>query len=300
MGRHMRFLSLILTLIVGGLSSGSALAADVRCDGRYSLPQSDEWFARRWPSGARPTAASCASGLLVGPIAPGDYEKVLAFYRRNHPFLSGFTIVSGGGNVLEAIKIGRLFRKYLIGTSAALRIPQSFGDIFSVVGARLECEGEKCACASACALIWFGGVDRFGSAGLHRPRTNDPEFKSSSPAAATALYRQVLTAIRDYMDEMEVPKPLIESMIATGSADIRWVNADDDLRRPPSFAEWQDASCGSITVKDQQLARDLGIREKNLTARERDALDQLKKQQSEVSRCRIDLVSSNRDKIPAP
>jgi hypothetical protein len=85
-----------------------------------------------------------------------------------------------------------------------------------------------------------------GKVDLHRPRINDPEFKELSPAEASTAYRQVLASIAAYLDEMEVPKPIIESMIGTSSDDIRWVESDGDgLERPPSIAEWEDAPCGS-------------------------------------------------------
>jgi len=82
--------------------------------------------------------------------------------------------------------------------------------------------------------------------GLHRPRINDPMFRGLSAADASTVYRQALGRIAAYLDEMEVPKPIIESMITTDSDDIRWVDSiDDKLDRPPSMAEWEDASCGS-------------------------------------------------------
>jgi hypothetical protein len=43
---------------------------------------------------------------------------------------------------------------------------------------------------------------------------------------------------------MEAPRPVIDEMLATSSSEIRWVNAiADGLSRPPSYAEWEDASC---------------------------------------------------------
>src|SRR5262249_47078306 len=108
-------------------------------------------------------------------------------------------------------------------------------------------EGEltHCICASACALIWFGAVTRQGTVGLHRPRIDDPMFRGLSPPDASTAYRRLLERIDAYLNEMEVPKSIIESMIATGSGDIRWVeDIDDGLDHPPSIAEWIDASCG--------------------------------------------------------
>jgi hypothetical protein len=203
-----------------------------------------------WPSGKTPAAyVTCFGGFLSGQISKGDYEKVAAFLKAHYPFMDTFRLNSPGGDVDEAIKIGRLFRKYLISTIAPIKLDDiaslkagfgvdNWGNIpslqSSLPGARVLCRGQDCTCASACALIWFGGVDRTGMVGLHRPRIDGPEFKGLPPADASTAYRRVLDRISAYLDEMEVPKPIIESMVATSSGDIRWVDFfDDGLDTPP-------------------------------------------------------------------
>jgi hypothetical protein len=179
---------------------------------------------------------NCSLGILRGPISKGDYEKVATLLRTNYLVLRMFSLASPGGDVNEALKIGRLFRKYLITTIT----PTEDAPV---------CRGQKyCSCASACALIWFGGVRRIGSVGLHRPRINDPMFAGLSPDDASIAYRRALEKIMTYLDEMEVPKSMIELMVATGSGDIRWVqsNPNGDGDSPPSIAEWIVASCGSV------------------------------------------------------
>ena len=163
----------------------------------------------------------CFSGRLDGQISKGDYEKVVAFVSANFPNVIDFYLISPGGDVDEALKIGRLFRKQLIGTSSVE------------------------ICASSCALIWLGGIHRTGLAGLHRPYRTDPMFKALSPADASTAYRQLLERVTTYLEEMEVPKSIIETMVVTSSDDIHWVYAGTDkLGRPPSIAEWEDATCG--------------------------------------------------------
>jgi len=93
---------------------------------------------------------------------------------------------------------------------------------------------------------------------------------------------------------------MIEAMVATGSADIKWVDADDALGRPPSLAEWEDATCGSFSIKDKMLLSDLLAKRSNLAPREQSLRDQLQNRQSQWSRCQIELLSSNRDKLSAP
>jgi hypothetical protein len=161
----------------------------------------------------------------------GDYETLLKFLRANWPAVSEVELISDGGSAYEAIRIGRLLRKYLITTYVSGL-------------ASLRCASTGCICASACALIWFGGVQRMGTVGLHRPRFDDPDFANLPPEDATKLYRRSLKEIEGYLEEMEAPQPIIEDMIATSSSDIHWVNSiADQLSRPPSYAEWEDASC---------------------------------------------------------
>jgi len=177
--------------------------------------------------------------MLRGEISKGDYDHVVAFLRAHHPFLQRFYLNSPGGDADEALRIGRIFRKYLLQTGGDWEFSDRDGVILN--------------CASACALIWFGGVDRLGKVGIHRPRIGDPMFRGLSPPEASTAYRQVLGRIAAYLEEMEVPKSIIELMIGTGSSDLRPVDGNDDgVDRPPSIAEWEDASCGpGSSAKDQ-------------------------------------------------
>jgi hypothetical protein len=180
--------------------------------------------------------------LLRGEIVKGDYQRVRSFMANYGP--TDFTLVSPGGDVDEALKIGRLFRKHLVLAEAPYR--KADGSIWIYGLDRMApCRGQNCTCASACALIWFGAVEREGIVGLHRPYIDDPMFAGLAPAEASIRYRQMLDSVVSYLSEMEVPKSIIESMTATGSGDIRWLDMiDEGLHRPPSIAEWVGASCG--------------------------------------------------------
>jgi hypothetical protein len=253
-------------------------AAEVECD----LFAVDD--GKPMPSGARPTADTCSVGYLYGRISKGDYQRVLDFYTKNHPFLVSFKLNSPGGDVEEALKIGRLLRKYLIAASAPHRLPD--GRVFLESNGRrsdgkraLLCEGGGCVCASACAFIWLGATQRFGSVGLHRPRTEDPAFKALAPGDAANAYRRMLDNIIRYLDEMEAPRPIVDVMVATSSGDIRWVDHSTyGLGNAPSFREWLDASCGHLRKQAKQ--------QRVLT------FDDLV--------CEGQLVSSHRDRLPLP
>jgi hypothetical protein len=228
-------------------------AAEISCASLYAYAGAKEAQGAGWEPKRMPTPyVTCLGGFLNGQISKGDYDKVAAFIRAHFPFLRAFSLASPGGDVDEAIKIGRLFRKYLMVTLAP--IVWSDGDFPSLSAndgsSRDLCRGADCACASACALVWMGGVNRGGTVGLHRPRIVDPMFRGLPPADASTAYRRVMESIAAYLNEVEVPKSVIESMVATGSSDIIWVGGGGAVDDPPSIAEWVEASCGSSPLMD--------------------------------------------------
>jgi hypothetical protein len=86
-------------------------------------------------------------------------------------------------------------------------------------------------------------IRRKRSPARHRPWTNDPAFTSLTAADASTEYRQILEPVIGYLHEMEVPQSIIDLIVTTSSGDMRWVDASDSgLERPPSIAEWEDAS----------------------------------------------------------
>jgi len=288
-----------------------AHAAEIRCDRFYDFDytgsqQRREVARKLWPSGRTPTPGmACADGFLSGPIETGDYEKILKFYRANHPFLGAFKLVSLGGVVSEALKIGALFRRYLIETWAPYRFAGSDPVLFAASKLNEQisylCHGEACVCVSACALIWFGGVERYGSVGLHRPRIEDTGFKALSPGEASLVYRRLLENIAVYLDEMEVPKSMVESMVATGSAEIRWVDySNDSLQRPPSMAEWEDASCGSFPQVEEETMLSLMTKGSNRSRQEEMLFKLLFGKSNAKSNCKNTLISSQRDRLVPP
>jgi hypothetical protein len=232
--------------------SGSPLyAAEVKYIHQFDgTPLPDEVARKLWPLGFRPAAGMCEDGYINGEISKGDFEKVRTLFTANHNTLHVFHLSSPGGDVEEAISIGKLFRKYLIRARAPYLIGESFYLANGLAGTL--CRGAECVCARACALIWFGAVDREGVVGLHRPRIDDPAFKALPPDEAAKVYRRALDDIDRYMNEMEAPHPMIDAMVATSSSEIRWIDTDTDhdLEHPPSYAEWENATCGEVTADE--------------------------------------------------
>ncbi len=226
-----------------------------------------EKLAKFWPSGYRPTLESCYVGLLAGNIEKGDYERFRAFLREHYQSMWAVHLVSRGGDVGEAIKIGQLLRKYILHAAAPEMLEKNN---FVALGypPRLDhplCEGPTCICASSCALIWFGAIERGGVVGLHRPKITEPQFGALPPDQASKQYRDVLQGVSRYLEEMETPRTLIEAMVATSSSDIRWVEAppygSGIPNRSPSHTEWLNANCEPLTEEDYTALRKLATKE---------------------------------------
>jgi hypothetical protein len=88
----------------------------------------------------------------------------------------------------------------------------------------------------------LGAVHRSGTVGLHRPRIEDQAFRSLPAGDASKVYRTALANVMAYLRKMDTPDRLIEALANTSSTDIIWVEADYELARPASVAEWIDAN----------------------------------------------------------
>jgi len=293
----------LLICSIGAIILGDrgAHAAEVECVRKYEIskPWPEDIAKAFWPSGFRPTAGMCEEGFLHGTIVKGDYEKVATLYRDNHRLLTAFHLLSPGGDAEEAMKIGRLFRRYLITAHAP------FEGSLQIHGPKNLCDAnDQCECASGCALIWFGAVYRFGKVGLHRPRTADPRFKTMAPADASVAYKRILDEISRYLEEMEAPRTAIDAMVTTSSSEISWVESgwfDRTLERPPSIAEWSDASCGSFTENEIEKAFELVKKQPTgLTDNEKMLLQFLDKKGFNRDRCLVILFQSHIDRLPSP
>jgi hypothetical protein len=282
-------------------------AAEINCEDTYpgNAPYEDE----RWPLGSRPSVGTCGTAFIVGEIQKGDFEKVRSLLAKNHPFLGTFLIRSSGGDAVEAMRIGTLFRKYLItagGPTGNAKIG-FVGPLLSRPNERCSQFHLDCGCASACALIWLGAVHRSGTVGLHRPRIEDQAFRSLPADDASKVYRTVLASIMAYLREMDTPDRLIEAMAATASTDIVWVGADLELARPPSIAEWMDATCQPLTSDERRMEKTLGEKmnalakaNSKLPDNEHAMLKRIFDKEAAHDNCETILLDSNREKLPRP
>jgi hypothetical protein len=104
--------ALLLTLLAPRIAS-----ADVRCVAQWEA-NNDGASKEMYPSGRSPSAGQCKAAVVEGTIERGDYEKLLFLIEKSNPFFFQLYLNSPGGDVEEAMKIGRLVRHIMLTVDA--------------------------------------------------------------------------------------------------------------------------------------------------------------------------------------
>lgn len=179
--------------------------------------------------------------MLEGRIEPGDFSKVLAAVDSHNKSrscsLSRIKLNSPGGDVDEAMKIGRIIRKRELFTEVDL------GD----------------QCLSSCVLILGAGVVRSimpesllkpaARVGIHRPYFVALD-KGLSTSEIRDLRKQMISRMKVYADEMDLSERLIDEMMSIPPEQIKilspvelkqyrlsGVDASFDEKRTNNFAQ---------------------------------------------------------------
>jgi hypothetical protein len=166
---------------------------------------------------------------------------------------------SPGGDLDEAMRIGRLVRKLLLDTEAALESPTT-GTMELPLGDTTRCKRARCYCASACFFIWAGGIDRYGwELFVHQPYFDPSVFGNLPPAEAIERHHQMIASARQYLRDMDVTDDVINLMVATPphtAKKLDWQMANALNGYIPSMRDWVSARCGLATYcKDLYLQR---------------------------------------------
>ena len=148
----------------------------------------------------------CSSIQIDGQIGIGDLDnlsKLISLNDQGCPdeeIEPGISFNSLGGDLDEAIAIGRLIREKQIAT--------------------IIMPGAKCI--SACTIAFIGGVSRtvHGAYGIHRPYATSA---SSGPDQSLSQYNHMTNLLRSYMVEMRISPDLAEQMIKTSPDNVRFL-----------------------------------------------------------------------------
>lgn len=238
--------------------------------------------------------------VVLGDIVEGDLTALkveLAAARENDIIVTDVLLYSRGGDVYEALSVGRQLRLANVTTIApnaqyvtsASEPGLCMTDAHSAVGdeAQIRADDPNCICASACALIWAGGVERLGRVGLHHPRVGSPSLRFADQERSLSLARN---EIRTYLEEMRLPDWFYERATSENSTSLDSVEAfEATIWLDPIFEEYLISRCGAHYTGDRQgrlfdLLSKQNARE--TSPLEDELLEALKALSSTQSRCR--------------
>jgi len=98
---------------------------------------------------------------------------------------------SPGGDLLEAMVLGRAIRKHLIQTAIS-------GDS---------------SCASTCVIAFLGGIERWPLGPVIMHSLHSRQFAGSEdPDKASAMRKQISRELRQYLEEMHISTTLLEEL----------------------------------------------------------------------------------------
>ncbi|HJX09354.1 MAG TPA: hypothetical protein VJ733_02505 [Candidatus Binatia bacterium] len=152
---------------------------------------------------------TCASIELRGEIRGGDTKAFLDLVALNNRGCAGQNIEpsvlldSEGGDVDEALRLGRVIRSNGMGTGV---------------------EPHK-KCISACNFVFIAGVVRTvrgGVFGIHRPYSLS---LSTEHADAASTYQRLKRVLTEYALEMNGSPELVERMMRVSPEDVEFLNA---------------------------------------------------------------------------
>lgn len=230
---------------------------------------------------------------IVGTIETGDAKKFRGVLQKSYPQII-VDILSPGGDLLEAMKIGEMIRENFIMTwgpeslqCVSLQLDEAPGpmpDMRAWWPSHVP-KSTACSCYSACFLIWssgvirYGGVNAFGALaryqpnlgnrpeetyfGIHRPRFNPEYFSGLSARDAEEKYDNLVASLLQFLGDMNVPRNIRERMLAVPSDDLYFLSSVElkSLQGPiPAVDEWLRSKCAHLSKRERDDFFDLSTK----------------------------------------
>jgi len=177
--------------------------------------------------------------------------------------LGSIQLNSPGGNMLEAMKIGKLIRSLFLKTI-----------VWSSWEGNLQA-----SCSSACFFVFVSGVSRVPNIyhdksfhlhdgidksdlkkiGLHRPSFEKNYYKNNYDSY-DQQYKNLLKVSRKYLFDMGVKQKVVDKVFSISSNDIEWLSLkdfDDHIGiYPMEVHEWANSQCLGLP-RDKQYSEAL-------------------------------------------
>jgi hypothetical protein len=219
---------------------------------------------------------------IIGEIVEGDARRFQSVLDVAKGFVQ-VRVASPGGDLAEAMKIGRVVRENFLPVHAPTFTDcaaLNAGSITPEAMFRWPKDVDKsvaCQCYSACFVIWASGVLRVGGSnpmskygfdgptgarsfvGIHRAKFAQEYYSELSADEAQREYSQLNQVVTRYLDEMDVPRSLIERMWSVPSTEL-YLLSDEDLELVtgwlPALDEWLESKCDQLRLTvDEQIDR---------------------------------------------
>lgn len=191
--------------------------------------------------------------VIEGEIEKGDYDRFESLVRKVGVWSSGTVMLgSSGGDLLEAMKIGRLVRELRLSTSTSLVVGGVRMDVLGIENPN------NSHCSSSCFYIFVGGISRFGNVlGIHRPYLHEETYKSMQVDDAIDASSAIRQLVQSYFEEMGVPASYVDRSFAVASDGIEWLGAEEvesffafDI---DEIDEWLTARCPKYTEAESLI-----------------------------------------------
>lgn len=184
---------------------------------------------------------------------PQHFKKL----KDNHGPINGvveikLSLNSNGGDVIEAMNIGRLVRNTLIKTSTGQYYTLNSPTRFDV-------------CLSACFFIFMSGVERNynpsysnrrkQSIGIHRPYFLPKYYKGLSSDIAKKEYNRLTKTSENFLKEIEVPDMYFEEMFKIPSNEMYMLSDAEAMSLNGKTAYYDElliSRCGFISAKEKE------------------------------------------------
>jgi hypothetical protein len=228
-------------------------------------------------------------GIKVeGEIVPGDAQKLLGFYGKYGDMISPVYLRSKGGDVAEAMKMGRIIRRLRLETS----VPVWDTGKAPIDQIKVDHQ-ENMVCASACFLAYAGGAIRFGNyLALHRPFLPREEARKLSDAEYELAQKEMMPKVKAYLADMDIDQYWIDRMFSANSQEYympTWNEADNKVHHlmdmVPSLEEVVLSKCNEDPNADKKL-RDLQNSGSPLTAEDQAKIKQIMQDSDVFFQCK--------------
>lgn len=177
--------------------------------------------------------------IIRGQIVRGDYEKLINVVKKHGSIPENIFLNSRGGDVIEAMKIGRFARRALLVTG--------------VIRLKDDCQS-GCYCYSACMFIYLACAGRKPdfdvSYGIHRPHFDKSYFSGLSAREAELKYNDLEKSVRKYLEEMNVPQLFIDRIFSIPSDSLKVLDVEQLIAisgDSPAYREWIIAKCDPLS-----------------------------------------------------